>query len=207
MSEKDYENELAEEKTEEFQEKNDERADMNNLGEDKKCECENEASKKNEGNKEEVETPEMRIKKLELELQEWKNSYTRKLAEFQNFSKRKEAEVSEMKKYASEDIIIKLLDNIDNLERAVDASKETKNFDSLIEGVNMILNNLKYLLKEEGVEEIETDGKNFDPYEHQAMMTEQKEELENDAIVQVFQKGYKLKGKVIRPAMVTVNKK
>ena len=149
----------------------------------------------------------MRIKKLELELQEWKNSYTRKLAEFQNFTKRKEAEVSEMKKYASEDIIIKLLDNIDNLERAVDASKETKNFDSLIEGVNMILNNLKYLLKEEGVEEIETDGKNFDPYEHQAMMTEQKEELENDAIVQVFQKGYKLKGKVIRPAMVTVNKK
>ena len=207
MSEKDYENELAEEKTEEFQEKNDERADMNNLGEDKKCECENEASKKNEGNKEEVETPEMRIKKLELELQEWKNSYTRKLAEFQNFTKRKEAEVSEMKKYASEDIIIKLLDNIDNLERAVDASKETKNFDSLIEGVNMILNNLKYLLKEEGVEEIETDGKKFDPYEHQAMMTEQKEELENDAIVQVFQKGYKLKGKVIRPAMVTVNKK
>ena len=207
MSEKDYENELAEEKTEEFQEKKDERADMNNLGEDKKCECENEASKKNEGNKEEVETPEMRIKKLELELQEWKNSYTRKLAEFQNFTKRKEAEVSEMKKYASEDIIIKLLDNIDNLERAVDASKETKNFDSLIEGVNMILNNLKYLLKEEGVEEIETDGKNFDPYEHQAMMTEQKEELENDAIVQVFQKGYKLKGKVIRPAMVTVNKK
>ena len=207
MSEKDYENELAEEKTEEFQEKNDERADMNNLDEDKKCEYENEASKKNEGNKEEVETPEMRIKKLELELQEWKNSYTRKLAEFQNFTKRKEAEVSEMKKYASEDIIIKLLDNIDNLERAVDASKETKNFDSLIEGVNMILNNLKYLLKEEGVEEIETDGKNFDPYEHQAMMTEQKEELENDAIVQVFQKGYKLKGKVIRPAMVTVNKK
>lgn len=207
MSEKDYENELAEEKTEEFQEKNDERADVDNLGEDKKCECENEASKKNEGNKEEVETPEMRIKKLELELQEWKNSYTRKLAEFQNFTKRKEAEVSEMKKYASEDIIIKLLDNIDNLERAVDASKETKNFDSLIEGVNMILNNLKYLLKEEGVEEIETDGKNFDPYEHQAMMTEQKEELENDAIVQVFQKGYKLKGKVIRPAMVTVNKK
>ena len=89
----------------------------------------------------------------------------------------------------------------------MDASKESKNFDSLVEGVNMILNNLKYLLKEEGVEEIETENKKFDPYEHQAMMTEQKEELENDDIVQVFQKGYKLKGKVIRPAMVTVNKK
>ena len=51
MSEKDYENELAEEKTEEFQEKNDERTDVDNLDEDKKCQCKNEASKKNEGNK------------------------------------------------------------------------------------------------------------------------------------------------------------
>ena len=154
------------------------------------------------------ETCEEKIAKLELEVQEWKNSYTRKLAEFQNFTKRKETEVSEMKKYASEGIIIKLLDNIDNLERAENASAETKNFDALVEGVNMILRNLKYMLSEEGVEEVEADeGVQFNPYEHQAMMTEEKDDLDNDVIVQVFQKGYKLKGKVIRPAMVTVNKK
>ena len=154
------------------------------------------------------ETCEEKIAKLELEVQEWKNSYTRKLAEFQNFTKRKETEVSEMKKYASEGIIVKLLDNIDNLERAENASAETKNFDALVEGVNMILRNLKYMLSEEGVEEVEADeGVQFNPYEHQAMMTEEKDDLDNDVIVQVFQKGYKLKGKVIRPAMVTVNKK
>ena len=154
------------------------------------------------------ETCEEKIAKLELEVQEWKNSYTRKLAEFQNFTKRKETEVSEMKKYASEGIIIKLLDNIDNLERAEKASLETKNFDALVEGVNMILRNLKYMLSEEGVEEIEAEeGVEFNPYEHQAMMTESKEELKDNDIVQVFQKGYKLKGKIIRPAMVTVNKK
>ena len=154
------------------------------------------------------ETCEEKIAKLELEVQEWKNSYTRKLAEFQNFTKRKETEVSEMKKYASEGIIIKLLDNIDNLERAENASAETKNFDALVEGVNMILRNLKYMLSEEGIEEIEAaEGVQFNPYEHQAMMTEEKDDLANDVIVQVFQKGYKLKGKVIRPAMVTVNKK
>ena len=154
------------------------------------------------------ETCEEKIAKLELEVQEWKNSYTRKLAEFQNFTKRKETEVSEMKKYASEGIIVKLLDNIDNLERAENASAETKNFDALVEGVNMILRNLKYMLSEEGVEEIEAgEGVQFNPYEHQAMMTEEKDDLDNDVIVQVFQKGYKLKGKVIRPAMVTVNKK
>lgn len=153
------------------------------------------------------ETPKEKIMKLELEIQEWKNSYTRKLAEFQNFSRRKEDEVSEMKKYASEGIIVKLLDNIDNLERAVVASEEIKNSDSLIEGVKMTLNNLKNLLIDEGVEEVEALGKEYNPYEHQAMMTETKEELDNDVIVQVFQKGYKLKGKVIRPSMVTVNKK
>ena len=154
------------------------------------------------------ETCEEKIAKLELEVQEWKNSYTRKLAEFQNFTKRKETEVSEMKKYASEGIIVKLLENIDNLERAENASAETKNFDALVEGVNMILRNLKYMLSEEGVEEIEAgEGVEFNPYEHQAMMTENKEELKDNDIVQVFQKGYKLKGKIIRPAMVTVNKK
>ena len=148
-----------------------------------------------------------KVKKLEAELQEWKNSYTRKLAEFQNFAKRKENEVAEMRKYASEEIVVKLLDNIDNLERAVDASKESQNFDSLIEGVNMILNNLKHLLTEEGVEEIEAAGKEYNPYEHKAMITENKEELDDNMVVQVFQKGYKMKGKVVRPAMVTVNKK
>ena len=153
------------------------------------------------------ETSEDKIKKLEAELQEWKNSYTRKLAEFQNFTKRKENEVAEMRKYASEEIVVKLLDNIDNLERAVDASKESQNFDSLVEGVNMILNNLKHLLTEEGVEEIEAAGKEYNPYEHKAMITENKEELDDNVVVQVFQKGYKMKGKVVRPAMVTVNKK
>lgn len=162
----------------------------------------------NEASDNKEETCEEKIAKLELELQEWKNSYTRKLAEFQNFTRRKEAEVSEMKKYASEGIILKVLDNIDNLERAENASAETKNFDALVEGVNMILRNLKYMLSEEGVEEIEAgEGVVFNPYEHQAMMTENKEELKDNDIVQVFQKGYKLKGKIIRPAMVTVNKK
>ena len=165
-----------------------------------------ETADENVENKE--ETCEEKIAKLELEVQEWKNSYTRKLAEFQNFTKRKETEVSEMKKYASEGIIVKLLDNIDNLERAENASAETKNFDALVEGVNMILRNLKYMLSEEGVEEVEAgEGVKFNPYEHQAMMTEEKDDLDNDVIVQVFQKGYKLKGKIIRPAMVTVNKK
>ena len=195
MSEKDLEKESLEDETVQ----NEAVKEQNENAENKAAEKSMEETSDDCGNK---------VKKLEAELQEWKNSYTRKLAEFQNFAKRKENEVAEMRKYASEGIILKVLENIDNLERAENASTETKNFDALVEGVNMILRNLKYMLSEEGIEEIEAaEGVQFNPYEHQAMMTEAKDELDNDIIVQVFQKGYKLKGKVIRPAMVTVNKK
>lgn len=200
MSEKDLEKENVE------KENLDSEAVQNEAVDEQNENVENQEAKKSA--EETSDNCDDKVKKLEAELQEWKNSYTRKLAEFQNFTKRKENEVAEMRKYASEGIIIKLLDNVDNLERAVAASEETKNFDSLIEGVNMILNNLKHLLKEEEVEELEAQtGLAFNPYEHQAMMTESKEDLDDNVVVQVFQKGYKLKGKVIRPAMVTVNKK
>ena len=192
---------MSEKENNEILEKESLDSDVAGETENRNAEFENTVEEKKE------ETCEEKIVRLELEIQEWKNSYTRKLAEFQNFTKRKENEVSEMKKYASEGIVVKLLDNVDNLERAVNASAETKNFESLVEGVNMILNSLKNLLTEEGVEEVEAEGKEFNPYEHQAMMTESKEDLDDNVVVQVFQKGYKMKGKVIRPAMVTVNKK
>ena len=109
---------------------------------------------KNVDNKE--ETCEEKIAKLELEVQEWKNSYTRKLAEFMNFTKRKETEVSEMKK------ICFRRNNNKNFLKILIIWKELKmlllklkNFDALVEGVNMILRNLKYMLSEEGVEEVE----------------------------------------------------
>ncbi len=193
---------MSEKENNEILEKESLDSDVAGETENRNAEFENTVEEKKE------ETCEEKVVRLELEIQEWKNSYTRKLAEFQNFTKRKENEVSEMKKYASEGIIVKLLDNVDNLERAENASMETKNFDALVEGVNMILNNLKHLLKEEEVEALEAEtGTVFNPYEHQAMMTENKEDLDDNVVVQVFQKGYKLKGKVIRPAMVTVNKK
>ena len=148
-----------------------------------------------------------KINILEKELEEWKSAYTRKLADFQNYSKRKDNELSEMKKFAAESLILKILDNVDNLERAVLASKENKDIDSLIAGLDMVLKGIKEVLVSEGLEEIEADGKEYDPYEHQAMMVENMDEKENNTVLDVFNKGYKLKGKVIRPAMVKVNKK
>ena len=137
------------------------------------------------GHKHEEET-----KKLKAEIETLKNDYLRKQAEFQNFTKRKMNEVEELKKFASEKIITQLLGSLDNFERAIEASNESKDFDSLLQGV----------------EEISTEGA-FNPEYHHAVGVEACEDKNEDEIVKVLQKGYTMKGKVIRPAMVTVCKK
>ena len=145
------------------------------------------------------------IGKLKAEIEEWKNSFLRKQADFQNFTKRKEKEVEELKKFASEKIITQFLGSLDNFERAIESSVESKDFDSLLQGVEMIVRNLKDIMTGEGVEEISTEGA-FNPEYHHAVGIEASEDKKEDEIVKVLQKGYMMKGKVIRPAMVIVCK-
>lgn len=146
------------------------------------------------------------IGKLQAEVEDWKQSYLRKQADFQNFTKRKEKELEELRKFASEKIITKLLDGVDNLERAITASSETKDFDGLVKGVDMILTQLKGIMESEGVEAIKAEGK-YDPMFHHAVMVEDNPEYQDDEIVLELQKGYTMKGKVIRPSMVKVCKR
>ena len=146
------------------------------------------------------------IGKLKAEIEEWKNSFLRKQADFQNFTKRKEKEVEELKKFASEKIITQFLGSLDNFERAIESSVESKDFDSLLQGVEMIVRNLKDIMSSEDVEEIPTEGV-FNPEYHHAVGVEASEDKKEDEIVKVLQKGYMMKGKVIRPAMVIVCKK
>ena len=149
-----------------------------------------------------------KLNKIEEEVEEWKQSYMRKQAEFQNFTKRKENELVELRKYAAEKVILKVLEAVDNLERGMAASSETKDFDSLVKGVEMTLTQMHGIMNTEGVEPIvATPGTTYDPYIHQAVMTEESDEVENDQIVMEFQKGYKMKERVIRPSMVKVCKK
>lgn len=150
---------------------------------------------------------EKQLEELKAEVEDWKNSYLRKQAEFQNFTKRKEKEFEDLKAFASEKIIIKLLDIIDNLERGISASSETKDFDSLVKGVELTLSQMKGTVASEGVEAIETEGALFDPHHHMAVAVEESENHQNDEIILELQKGYKMKGKVIRPSMVKVCKK
>jgi len=153
------------------------------------------------------ETLDDKMAKIEADLEDWKSAYARKNAEFQNFTKRKQNELEEFRKYASEKVILKVLEAVDNLERGVAASSETKDFDALVKGVEMTLSQMHGIMNTEGVEPIEAVGKEYDPHLHQAVMTENCETVENDHIIMELQKGYKMKDRVIRPSMVKVCKK
>ncbi len=146
------------------------------------------------------------IAKLQNEVQEWKDSYVRKVAEFENAKKRMEREKEEFSKYASEKIITKMIEIVDNMERALQSANANKDFDNLAKGIEMTLNQAHNVFKAEGLEPLETKGKEFNPYEHHAMMQEDTEEHADNTVMEEFQKGYKLKDKIIRPALVKVAK-
>ena len=131
--------------------------------------------------------------------------YMRLMAEFQNFKRRAAREKSDIHAYANERIISDLLPVLDNFERALNT--ETDEFEAYAKGMELIFEQLKTALEKAGVKEIEALGCDFDPNVHNAVMTDNTDDYENDKISKVLQKGYKLNDKVVRPSMVAVNKK
>lgn len=124
-------------------------------------------------------------------------------ADFENYRKQVAREKDELKKLAKEDLIIKLLDVYENLERAIKNGHRTKKKD-LLKGVEMTYRQLSKILKEEGVEEIKAVGEKFDPFLHEALLRESRDDCEAGTILEEYQRGYKLKDKVIRYSKVKV---
>ena len=131
--------------------------------------------------------------------------YMRLMAEFQNFKRRAAKEKSDIHAFANERIIGDLLPVMDNFERALET--ETEDTEAYAKGMQLIFEQMKTALEKAGLKEIEALGLDFDPNVHNAVMTDNTEEYENDKISKVLQKGYKLNDKVIRPSMVAVNKR
>lgn len=124
-------------------------------------------------------------------------------AEMMNFKRRKEDEVASMYKYANEDILKKLVNIVDNFERALSLeNEENKEF---LKGFNMIYTNILNILTENEVKEIVCLNEPFDPTFHQAVLTETREGVEPGIVVEVLQKGYMYKDKVLRATMVKVS--
>jgi len=128
-------------------------------------------------------------------------------ADFENYQKRVEREREELVKRASEELILKLLNVVDDLERAVEASKSSSDKEVLASGVEMVLKQFQATLAEEGLSQIEAVGKPLDPELHEVVTTVETDQCPENIIVRVLRKGYSLNGKVIRPSMVEVAKK
>ena len=143
------------------------------------------------------------IIKLQEELAREVEKSMRIQAEMMNFRRRKEEEVTLYRKYANEDILKQLIAVIDNFERALGMENEdNKDF---LAGFRMIYNNILNILKDNGVVEIESLDKEFDPNFHQAVFTEKKDGYEAGIVIEVLQKGYMYKDRVLRATMVKVS--
>lgn len=134
------------------------------------------------------------------------DKYVRAHAEFENVRKRLEKEKNDFVKYANEGFIFELLPIIDNLETAEKHIKEAKDFDSVRAGVDMIQAQIQRFLKDIGVEKIKTVGEKFDPHIHEAMEVEESGDRENGLITGELKPGYRINGRLLRPASVKIVK-
>ena len=135
------------------------------------------------------------------------DKYLRISAEFENYKKRMTRETDEFKKYANEALISDLLPVIDNLERAIMSAKDdTGNYESLVQGIELTLNEILKTFGRYQVEQIDSVEKPFDPNFHQAMLQEETNEYPDNTIIQEMQKGYTIHNRLLRPAMVVVSK-
>lgn len=174
--------------------------------------CESNDLKKNkkekkDKHKEKFKELEKKIEELENKNKELSDQTLRSQAELINYRKRKDDELSRMLKYAGEDMIKELLQILDNFERAINMDDDNleDEVSKFLSGFKMIYCKFVSILEKNGVKAIDGGNKPFDPTYHQAVMTEAREGVEPGMVLEVLQKGYLLKDKVIRPAMVKVS--
>lgn len=151
---------------------------------------------------EEIEALKGQVDGLNKDLQEKKDRLLRLQADFDNFRRRSAKEREEISAVVTQNFCKDMLPLLDNFERAMAA--ETKDVEAFQKGVEMIFTQFQEVLKKNGLEQIEAVGQKFDPNFHQAVMRVEDPEKEDDTVAQELQKGYMVKGRVIRPSMVQV---
>jgi len=147
------------------------------------------------------------LEEKDVLIKEYEDLLKRQQAEFENYRKRINREIEENKKYANVEIILDIINVLDDFERAINSAKSSRDFNALLEGIMLIERQLKSILeKKYGVKMIEAVGKEFDPSMHDAIMMEESDEVDEDTVVEDFQKGYIMHDRVIRPSKVKVAK-
>lgn len=166
-----------------------------------------EADSKHKKEKKKKETIEDKIEKIEEELQSVKDKYLRTLAEMENVKKRLTEDLKRERKYQSMPVSDKLIDAIEVFDQALNVETDDPNFKNFLYGFKMIKDMIFNPLVEEGVKVIETKvGDYFDPNTEHAFDTTYDPALQENQIVKVVKKGYMFKDRLLRPAMVIINK-
>jgi molecular chaperone GrpE len=148
-----------------------------------------------------------KYRELEDELSETRERVLRTAADAENFKKRLQREKEEQTRYANESLVRELLPVIDNLERALEHSEVGADQGGLLEGINMTLKGFLDTLTRFGCTSVEAAGKPFDPNFHEAVSQEESADHEPNTVLRELQKGYMLKERLLRPAMVLVSKR
>ncbi len=146
------------------------------------------------------------LEKSQAEAREHYERFLRTAAELDNFRKRKEREVGDLRKFANQNLLRELLNVVDNLERAVGATREPGSADGLLEGVDMTLKELLKIFDKAGVKPIEAVDQPFDPNLHEAVMQEENTDVPENTVIRELQKGYQIHDRLLRPAMVVVSR-
>ena len=170
--------------------------------------AEEQTDETNQGSSSEESVEEANLAKiadLEAKLEETENRYLRLQADFDNFRRRSRLDLEASAKYRAQSLVTELLPALDNFERAMQMEVDNEQAKSLQKGMEMVYQGLLTALKNEGVEQIEAVGQEFDPHRHQAVMQDSDENYGSNIVVAELQKGYILKDRVIRPSMVKVN--
>ncbi|OKP97245.1 nucleotide exchange factor GrpE [Paenibacillus sp. P46E] len=144
-------------------------------------------------------------RRLQELAEEYQGRALRVQADFDNFRRRTQKEKEELAQYATAKLVGELIPVLDNFERAIATAPASPEFEAFNKGVNMIFQQLEGVLKSEGLAAMESVGQPFNPEYHQAIMQVESEEHEEGIVTEEVQKGYLLKDKVLRPAMVKVS--
>ncbi len=136
------------------------------------------------------------------EVDRWKAQAYRKAADLENARKRFQREQSELRKFGTENLLKDLLPVLDNLDRAMEHTGDN----TILDGVRMVLKQMTQVLANYGAKPFDALDKAFDPQLHEAMTMVERDDVEPNTVVQVFQRGWKLHDRLVRPAMVIVSK-
>ncbi|KOO52237.1 nucleotide exchange factor GrpE [Viridibacillus arvi] len=145
------------------------------------------------------------ITALEQKLDESESRFLRLRADYDNLKRRTQTERIAQEKYRAQNLLTDLLPVLDNFERALQVEATTEDAESMKKGIEMVYRSLIEATTKEGLEPVASEGEAFDPNIHHAVMQEQDDSKEQGIVLQELQKGYKLKDRILRPAMVKVN--